>query len=226
MSYGAPIKAFSTLALNTRNNRQTRNLDPCECPSIWPLLGCCACLWRQFHKPPASPRMRCPHRAIAAPHCRTFKTKNNRSHYTSCRQHRWIPRSGRLINLGNNLVTGGAPATFSRDSGVSVIQASAVGDLVGNIELDAPEFDLSGEISPLRQQLLSADAIDQHPCAQSDASSLASSGSGGLPTSPAGYLSFRSDSGAVSSSSRSSSTNTQQIVSNMVQARLCEHGVL
>ena len=95
-----------------------------------------------------------------------------------------------LVPSGNTLWVGGqnplsfAPGVF----GLNVIQAAAPTGVSGTIQMTSPVLDLSGSLSGLNAQVIESGGLGRSPCQNTEGSSLAQSGRGGLPASARGLL--------------------------------------
>ncbi|MCC2607875.1 two-partner secretion domain-containing protein [Planctobacterium marinum] len=90
-----------------------------------------------------------------------------------------------LIVSEQNLLTGGEERlVFVPNSGANVIQAAAPDGVSGVVNIGALEFDLSDELASIGAEILQLDNLDNNPCNSSAASTLASSGKGGLIQQP------------------------------------------
>jgi hypothetical protein len=90
-----------------------------------------------------------------------------------------------LIASGNLLTLGGKQVNWKPfEFGLNIIQAASDSGVSGNINVTAPEIDISGAISALDTRALVKLDVNNNPCTgnSNNASSLSRKGKGGLPS--------------------------------------------
>jgi len=86
-----------------------------------------------------------------------------------------------IIPSGGSLIVGGPQVAWEPFVfGLNVIQAAAPNGVSGNIQLTAPQLNLSGVLANLGGPQFDTSAIDQDYCSLGSGSSLTRHGNGGL----------------------------------------------